>query len=162
MNYEVVHRRLRVDPANPFDSSQIWSYGNASFMLIRQYNFPDKYTLKDDLPGARFSDRVYEGDPKKLDDCIKKYGGFSRDLLHMWLRNKATTDEVVMSFIKELFGVSPKNPGDWTGYRVLCDIHGNGRTVWTFQLFQKHPKSRTKVYSGDKAPNVMKAKPVHR
>ena len=43
----------------------------------------------------------------------------------------------------------------WTGYRILGSVNQRTRSIiWTFELFAQKESSDTKVYSGQKAPNV--------
>ena len=43
----------------------------------------------------------------------------------------------------------------WSGFRVLGTVNpSNGYVVWSLGLFAKRRGSKTKVYSGERAPNV--------
>lgn len=58
-----------------------------------------------------------------------------------------------MSFVKDILKADPEV--DWTGFRITGTVNrSSGYTVFTIEVFAKHPDSSTKVYSNSTAPNV--------
>lgn len=140
---------FRVHPAIPYGPG-LYSLGDAQGMLLRQYRFPDTYDARDTFWAA---------DHDRLDftyacRCFQRHlDGQGPGAFRGWLRRKSTTPEEVFALLKDL--LQPPAEVVWTGFRVLGSVHlGNGETIYTMALFAKHPDSGTKVYSGERAPNV--------
>lgn len=137
--------------AEAYRFGALHSFGNARYMLMQQYNFPDKYSNKDKIECAD-SDRIYSWDYQHACDVHNKYRGLPGDMgMESWLHQGKP--EEVMAFIKELLKADPNV--EWTGFRVLGTVNmSNGYTVWSYELFAKHPESNTAVFTGPNAPNV--------
>ncbi len=130
--------------AQPYKSNNMGSMGNANEMLIVQNNFPLSFYDIEKIV-SQYLDRIEENYSEK---CLKKYK-FEKHYLDSELRRKEPAK--ILAFITE---VLKQEPGEWTGYRVLGTVGGNGHPYYCFQLFAKHPNTDTEVYSGDIAPNV--------
>ena len=137
--------------AQPYRSDAMWSLGDAVYMFIRQFQFPNEYSQEDKITSAD-SDRLIQQDIKHASDCFKKHTGSGELNSKNWFLS--AFDEGIMNFLKEI--LKADSSIQWTGYRILGSVHqGNGFPVWTLELFAKHPSSKTKVYTGSDAPNVM-------
>lgn len=142
--------KKRVYPATPYQYGRLGSLGDASYMLLRQYRFPDTYSEKDELI-VRDHDRCMDQDYEHARRCFKEHTGTGECGLQAWLER--ATDEQVIKFLEDILKVD-RNIG-WTGYRITGTVNrGNGFPVWSLSLFAKHPQSDTKVYTGEDAPNV--------
>ncbi len=141
-----------VQLANPYRPCSLGSMDDASLIIFRQYNFPLTYQDTEHHCSADH-DRIRSFNSNKADACIRKYTGSGEGILHDWFEK--SSDEAVMSFIKEFLEADQHIR--WTGYRIRGSVHkGNGSIVWRLELFAKHSKSTTEVYTGRKAPNVSK------
>ncbi len=148
--------REQVIQAEPYNSNDIGSLGKATHMLIRQYEFPDTYVRnKDQVTGADH-DRLLMEDYTRFHEITAKHE--VKDSIGGWIRK--VKPEVALAFIVEMLsGIVTQEQG-WTGFRVLATTNRmNGNTVYTLELFKKHPDTGTKVYTGEDAPNV-KASPT--
>ena len=137
--------------ANPRGSGSMSSMGNASYMLIRQFQFPFKYKEIEKIIGQD-SDQSISFDYNHAKSCLKRHTGGFEGFLEIWF-SKANDTEII-SFIKEF--IKADKSINWTGYRILGSVDPRGYPVWTLDLFSKNPKSNTKVYSNFDAPNVKK------
>jgi hypothetical protein len=137
--------------ARKYLPSQMGSLGKASYMIIKQTNFPNKYDENEDLTRMD-SDRVFEQDYNHAQACVKKHTGSGELGLALWFENN--TDKKILAFIIEFIKADKKVA--WTGYRIMGTISQSGYAIWTLELFAKQPTSKTKVYSGLVAPNVEK------
>ena len=140
----------KVYPANPYRQNALGSLGNADMMFLRQFNFPDVYDEKLDKLIKMDSDRCYSFDHKHYDRCYKQHVDLPQWQLEHWFTD--TADDIVLEFIVDLLKVDKRT--NWTGYRVLGTVGGNGHDIYSLFLFAKHPKSATVVYTGDQAPNI--------
>ena len=140
----------RVIVAEPFDQSKLGSMGTAVFMLLRQQNFPFLHSDLDTFERADH-DHILKHNRPRAERLISTYTHSTEALLWEWVR-KASNPRLLQFMIAYL----DSDPTiKWTGYRAMATIHkGNGATIVTFELFAKHKLSDTKVYSGEKAPNV--------
>jgi len=138
-------------PATPYQPCQLGSTGKASSMLLRQYNFPSTYDSELDKSNCSDHDRLMGYDNKHASACFLKHAGYTDWKFESWVRGASDRD--IMMFLKDILRADPKV--NWTGYRVLGTVHlRNGQAVYSLQLFAKHPKSETIVYTGEDAPNV--------
>lgn len=132
--------------AEPYRSRAMGSLGNASCMLLRQFNFPDTCSISLDKILTGDSDRL-----NRVQEYLKEHIGQTKQISEFWFRN--SDDEAIMELLIDLLEADTKVA--WTGYRVMGSVGVNGHDIWTFQLFAKHPQSDTVVYTGDVAPNVL-------
>ncbi len=140
----------KVYPAEQPESASMNSLGDASGMLIRQFNFPNKYSELDGYIHED-SDRCSMWDFEHARDCFTRHTGTGDQGLGCWV--KSATDEQVMAFLADIL---KKQDIKWTGYRVLGTVNrSSGYAMWTLALFRKHPDSKTRVYTGPIAPNVL-------
>lgn len=136
--------------AEPYRPHAMGSLGDASGMLICQYQFPLDYDVRDKIMHAD-SDRCFQWDYDHARRCFLTYTGTGEVAFESWV--KGQHHDKVFAFLKDILKADPNV--EWTGYRILGSVHrGNGFPVWSLQLFAKHPDSRTQVYSGSNAPNV--------
>ena len=139
-------------PAEPYRDTELWSTGKASGMLVRQWKFPHVYDARERYI-SEDHDRLLEFHREHVRACLKKYQTGGPNNIGSWARWH-DDDEEIFRFIKEVTKADPKTA--WTGYRILGTIsRGNGCVAWSLQLFVKLPDSKTEVYSGDEAPNVL-------
>ena len=142
----------RVFQATPYQPGTLGSTGNAAYMLLRQYQFPDEYDERLDTHLQVDHDRLFQQDHEHASRCFKTYIETGDMNFPSWLWN--AKDSAIILFLKDLMKADARV--NWTGYRVMGSVHrGNGFPVFTLELFAKHQKSKTKVYSGDDAPNVL-------
>lgn len=141
-----------VYPSEPYRCGAMGSLGDASCMLLRQFNFPNTYTRNLDKHSMADHDRCMSWDPEHTRRCFKQHTGTGELGLEDWLRR--ATDENVLVFLRDILKAEPGVT--WTGYRIMGTVHrGNGYPVWTLELFAKHPDTDTEVYTGSNAPNVL-------
>ena len=141
-----------VFPAKRYQPGQMGSLGKASYMILKQHDFPWEFPDEEvNLFLEEDSDRVFAQRHEHAHACVKKHTKGGELSLGSWF--KAATDKEVLEFIKEFIQADPSIT--WTGYRILGTVHrGNGFPVFTLQIFAKPVNSKTKVYSGCIAPNV--------
>lgn len=134
---------------------EMGSLGRASYMLIRQSNFPDTYS-DSDLHVMVDHDRIQSEDCTRSNDCFTRHTGIGPLNFEYWVKRASPED--VINFLVDY--MKPDQSVKWTGFRVMGGVHrGNGYPVWTLELFYKHPESQTKVYSEMKnVPNVAPSK----
>lgn len=137
--------------AEPYRHGALHSFGTAQYMLMCQHDFPHTYEDREQMLSAD-SDRLFSWDYAHSSAVHQKYRDVMGDQsLESWLNSNKVNE--IMAFIKEL--LKADSTIEWTGFRVLGTVNrSNGYTVWSYQLFAKDPKSKTKVYSGYLAPNV--------
>ena len=149
-------REVSVHRATPYVPMNMGSFGKANYMLFRQHKFPHTYMLNLDQVTAADSDRcrMWDFEHARAADARRKerYGksvGF-----HQWIQNASI--EQVMAFLKDILKVEKNHPGvKWTGFRICGTVNrATGYPVYHYNLFAKHPETKTKVYSGANAPNV--------
>lgn len=153
------NRILTVYPAEPYESCRTGSFGNASYMFICQYNFPNEYTKGVDVLVSKDSDQLESIDSDRYRKVFERHTG-NVDLFpgnfEGWARRN--NNKLVMSFLVDILRPIIKclDRIDFTGYRIMATAKDNGQTVWHFQLFIKSPETKTVVYSDVNAPNVLK------
>ncbi len=138
----------KVHEAEPFDLNGLGAWGNAVYMYIRQLNFPHTYEDRDKRIGG-YSDRI-----EKMPQYYTRYmnaGAISVDMQRSWFRE--SSEDEIFAFLIEV--LEADREVSWTGFRITATVKENGHTVWFMELFAKSENSDTKVYSGDKAPNVL-------
>lgn len=140
----------KVLTANFYRGGAMGSLGDASHMLLRQFQFPDTYSSMDSLTSGD-SDRLFQQEYEHATRCFKEHTGWGELGFEMWLRR--AFDEDVVKFLTDILKADPLV--QWTGYRVMGSVHrGNGHAIFHLELFAKHPESHTEVYTGSNAPNV--------
>lgn len=140
-----------VYPAEPKRYNAMGSFGKASYMLIRQHQFPHTYSQQDEIISAD-SDRCFQWDHDHARRCFNQHTGGGQLDLQRWVED--ATPEEVIAFLADLLKAGPASR--WSGFRVLGTVNrGNGYAVWTLQLFRKHPESTTEVFTGESAPNIL-------
>lgn len=145
----------KVIQAAAYDVKRLGSSGDASCMLIRQFQFPDVYDETRDGYIMTDHDYILKQEPAHAKQCFREYTHRGECALNEWLKNAFDRD--VIRFLRDLLHADPNVT--WTGYRVMATVHrGNGFPVWTLELFAKHPATTTKVYTGNHAPNVEPAR----
>ena len=141
-----------VQSAEKHDMSRRGSTGNASYMLICQYQFPHTYADNDILIHID-DDHLENHDRKRFEDCLEKWigcrgsGGLGDAIREM-------SPQEALAFLVELLDEDPEV--QYTGYRVLVTTHrAQGYPVWSLEIFSKHPDSRTQVYDTENAPHLI-------
>jgi|GEM_PF-4416606 len=125
-------------------------------VLVQQSNFPFIYDADLDILIGKDNDTLLKIKPKRTDKCFLQHTENDEKFLRKWLTERP--DEKIINFIKDL--IEADSEVEWTGYRILAAINpSKGNTYWRFELFSKHPKSTTAVYSGELAPNVLSGHP---
>ena len=136
--------------AEPYQYGEMGSLGKASYMLLRQFQFPNEYEEKDTLISADH-DRCLMWDYAHVCECFKKHMNTGEMGLGHWINS--AFDEKVIDFLKDILKADTEVV--WTGYRVMGTVNrSNGYPVYTLELFAKHAESKTTVYTGANAPNV--------
>jgi hypothetical protein len=123
--------------------------------LVRQFNFPDEFAERDREAAADHDRLMSRGgaEYERVMACFERHTGARDQAFADWARDPQRTDKEVFAFMKDILGADPTFA--WTGYRIQGGVNrSNGARVWTLQLFAKNPQSRTRVYSGEDAPNV--------
>jgi hypothetical protein len=149
-----IMKNRELQKAEPFDLSRIHSLGDASRMLVRQYNFPHIISCDDDKFLVDDSDRLEARNGALTKMCFRKHMDTSTDSFdtHLeWFRHQ--NENKIIAFLINILEADESI--QWTGFRVTATINARGWTIWGMQLFAKHPKSDTTVYSGEVAPNVL-------
>lgn len=145
----------RVLTAEPYRSGELGSFGKASSMLIRQFQFPDTYHESDRFVSAD-DDRLRGWDYKHTRRAFSEHTGCGELALERWVNG--ATDAQILAFLCDVLKAAAD--AEWTGYRILGTVNrSSGYVVWSLQLFAKHPESATQVYSGRNAPNVKRPQP---
>ena len=125
-------------------------------VLVRQSNFPFIYDADLDILIGEDNDELLKNKWEETTGCFLNHTGNDEKFLRKWLKNQP--DNKIINFIRELLGADTNIK--WTGYRILAAINPSvGNTYWRFELFSRHPKSSTAVYSGELAPNVLAGHP---
>ena len=134
----------------PF-SEDLGSFGRAQYMLIRQCDFPHTYEV-DEAHLSADSDRLSTWDYEYTRACFQRHTGRGEMALAEWVRKTSATK--LLAFCTDILKAHPRGT-PWTGCRVPGTVNvSNGFVVWTIEAFAKRPGSRTRVYSGDTAPNI--------
>jgi hypothetical protein len=124
--------------AEPYRLKALAPTGNARYMLLRQYEFPQKYVPGLDEHLGTDEDLLTRDHAKQ---CFFHHLGTGRGNLSDWLR--IATDEQVIALLKDLLQADPTI--SWTGFRIMGTVNrqSNGSVVYTLELFAKHEKSST-------------------
>jgi hypothetical protein len=138
----------RVGRAEPYRQFALGSFGKANRMLIRQYNFPSEYD--DNLDQHAYADSDRLGEDERVREIFLRHTGQFGQNCETWF--KEAEDKKILAFLKEV--MQGQQSFRWTGYRVTGTVPGNGWVIWSFELFFKHPKSKTRVYGMGNAPNI--------
>lgn len=132
--------------AEPFRFGAMGSLGNASCMLLRQWNFPAEYDHDRDQMHSADDDRLRSWDYEHDRACYKRHVN-----RHMDSWAQSASPEQIMAFLKDVLKADPEV--NWTGFRILGTVNrSNGYPVYSYQLFAN--VSGVPVYSGEHAPNV--------
>lgn len=135
----------------PYRDRQGNSVHSRSYMLIRQYEFPSE--MRNDEPFVSDStDRLLAINSKHVRHCFRRHAGGEDHIFESWSREAYPAS--VFRFMTDILSV-PSIVG-WTGFRILVRSDSQQRRVWTFELFKKFPESGTKVYSDERAPNILR------
>jgi len=141
--------QLRVFQAQPYRCQSMVLFGDASYMLIRQHDFPDTFDERDRYEQTDH-DHCFQRDFNYAWSCFKRHTGEGELSFGHWA--KGASDERIIAFIADI--LKADKDVKWTGYRIMGTVIRGIRPVWTLELFAKHSDSATKVYSDDTAPNV--------
>lgn len=159
MDMKKVKGARDIGKAEAYRWGAMGSLGDASNMIMRQFNFPAVFVPNVDDIASADSDRILGWDYNHFRAVLKKYVGTGEGAIGSWVRQEyqtgmEPTDQVVMDFIKEALKISENHPGvDWTGWRITGTVHrGNGFPIYTLSLFAN--RSGVEVYSDEMAPNV--------
>ena len=143
----------KVYEAEAYRYGAMGSLGDASYMLLSQYQFPDEYDSDRDKLTGWDHDRIMQQQYEHGTRCFEQHTGTGELGLEGWL--KRAEPEKVLAFLRDILKADPTI--NWTGYRILGSVHrGNGYPVYTLQLFAKHPESVTVVYNTENAPNLIR------
>lgn len=140
-------KMVNVYKVEAYQPWRMGSFGDASNMLLRQFNFPERYDADVDVMTQADHDRCFSWDFKHTREVFTKYLKTGELYLPTWLEKQETTDEVVMSFLKEMLNTEKNHPGvEWTGFQITYTVNrGNGYPVYSFMLFCN--KSGVRVFS---------------
>ncbi len=148
-------RMERVYQAEAYRYGAMGSLGDASYMLLRQHQFPDMFDASLDQMTGWDHDRIMQQQYEHGTRCFKEHIGTGEMGLEYWLKKKEATPEAVIAFLVDILKADRNIK--WTGFRIVGSVHrGNGYPVWTLQLFAKHPESATVVYNTENAPNLIR------
>jgi len=130
-------RSVEIHKAEAYQPWRMGSLGNASNMLLRQFQFPTRYDADVDVLTSADHDRCLQWDYEHARAVFTKYLKTGELALPEWLKRGSTTDEMVMAFLKEILKVEQGYPDvKWTGYRITYTVNrSNGYPVFTFSLF---------------------------
>lgn len=129
------------------------SFGDASYMLIRQHQFPHEYDPDLDKITGRDHDRIMQQDYEHGNRCFEEHTNTGDGGLQWWAEE--ATPEQIFAFLKDI--LKADEDVEWTGFRILGTVNrGNGYPVYTLQLFAKHPDSQTKVFDTENAPHLIR------
>ena len=143
----------KVHQAEAYRYGAMGSMGNAAYMLIRQYQFPDEYEQDKDKMRGCDHDRIMQQWHNHGERCFREHTGAGELCLEEWI--KRSEPEQIIIFMQDIMKEDPHVK--WTGFRVLGTVHrGNGYPVWTLELFSKHPESGTAVFNTENAPNIIR------
>jgi hypothetical protein len=148
---------LNVYPAESYRPMQLGSLGNASYMLLAQFNFPATYEENEQL-WSRDSDRLQEAHSNHVAGCLRRFGcGFESFYSTLttgfegWILKQSPED--LRDFVTDILHAA--GSADWTGYRIMGTVNDRGHAIYSFQLFARDPNGNTQVYTGEPAPNVL-------
>lgn len=150
----------QVMKAKRYRTMAMGSLGDARYMLLRQYKFPDTYTNAEKVVSADH-DRILMWNYERWLEIIDSFKDrMSNHDLENWFRYGNEKD--ILEFLIEALNVEPDTPpyklslkSKWTGFRILVTVNRvTGYPAYSFELFAKYRKSKTMVYSTESAPNV--------
>lgn len=146
----------KIYTAMEYRPCEMGSFGNAMRMLLRQYRFPAEYDETLEHHVFADSDRLLMHHPEANDVFKRLTGldlnGVSETHLEDWFRN--ADPGYMLRVVTEVMGVAGPPRRKWTGFRILGSVGGNGYAMWSFELFAKHPKSRTALYDTENVPEL--------
>jgi hypothetical protein len=129
------------------------SFGDASYMLIRQHQFPNEYDSDKDQMVNWDHDRIMQQQYEHGRRCFTEHTGTGELGFDSWVQH--VEPEKVIAFLQDILKADLNVT--WTGFRILGTVHrGNGYPVWTLELFAKHPESETRVFDTTNAPNLIR------
>lgn len=126
--------------AVPYQSEVFELYGNASYMLIRQFKFPFDFREDEKLISI-WSNQFQQYDAT----FFAKSFSNSNQTFEYWLRR--AEEKNILIFLKKLLKLDEVVV--WSGFRVLGTITESKQILFTFEVFSKRPGSNTKVYTGE-------------
>lgn len=110
--------------------------------LIRQWRFPE-------WSYAEGQDNLLTADSDRLPgfrDCCRRWTGAGELEFERWIMDREREPTQVLDFLLDVLEVGV--PHQWSGLRILGGVHPeSGQIVWMFEVFYKHPRSRTKLLS---------------
>jgi len=129
------------------------SLGDASYMLIRQHQFPHEYDADLDKMTGWDHDRIMQQQHEHGRRCFQQHTGTGELGLQGWAEE--ATPEQILAFLKDILKAS--DDVEWTGFRILGTVNrSNGYPVFTLQLFAKHSDSQTEVFDTKDAPHLIR------
>jgi len=146
--FQLEPKSFFVMKANPRWSGGLGSLDRGEYLLIRQHQFPDEYHADDVMTGADH-DRCFQWDYDNARAACTNHMGTGELGMERWVTT--ATPQAVIAFFQDILQTKE---GGWTGFRLMGTVNrSNGYPVFTMALFRKvNPK--TKVYTGEDAPNV--------
>lgn len=143
-------KKNHVVNAQAYRPGQLIPGGNADYMLLQQFEFPlSEYQAIDTL----LSTSSYTFNAKRIAHyvhCIVDHTENGPELFETWALT--ATPDMVFRFLFDLFKVNDNRDLEdynWTGYRLAGGVI-NSTVVWHFELFAKHPASKTQVITDPK------------
>lgn len=143
--------------AESYRPMQLGSLGNASYMLLSQFDFPSTFEESEQF-WSRDSDRLQEHDSDHVAGCLRRFNcgfeSFNSTLaaeLEGWILRQSPKD--LLDFVADLLNAT--SYANWTGYRIMGTVNDRGHAIYSFQLFARDPNGTTEVYTGEPAPNVL-------
>ena len=147
-----------IRPAEPYTAGRLGTWGNASYMLLAQFDFPNVYEDGHESLIHRDSDRLQEADAMHTRVVLKRhrcgftsFNGIEDHGFESWVRKQSK--EPLLRFLIDLLKADTTT--SWTGCRITATSEGNGHTVFSFELFSRNPNGNTQVWTGEPAPNVL-------
>lgn len=138
--------------AEAYRSNAMGSLGDASYMLIRQYQFPNDYDHEKDQMTGWDHDRIMHQQHEHGTRCFDQHTSTGELGLESWVRG--AQPQQILDFLKDI--LKADSSVEWTGFRILGSVHrGNGYPVWSLALFAKHPDTKTEVFNTENAPNLI-------
>jgi hypothetical protein len=145
---------MQVMLAQPYDPWELGSFGHASYMLIKQFQYPLNYDEHKDKHSSADHDRLLMWNYDHFRKVLKEHVGTGELGIASWAQEQF--GEKVLAFVEA--ALKP-HLGDenrhvkWTGCRILGTVNrSNGYPVYSLQLFAN--VTGVEVYDDDFAPNV--------
>lgn len=142
--------KLTVSPATVFNQENLYSSGCAKYMLMRQHQFPYKFTSQDHFHEA-YNDRIDEWygykATKEIDwwACNPRGENFNSWLRHGNVKELQTWLELTLRADHKI---------KWTGFRIVVETNrATGYLVYSYQLFAN--VTGVPTYSDQRAPNMV-------